>query len=254
LAFLLWLDPTSGGRLPPTSMFYAPKRGVASIYVLGTSDPDKRNPAYKRIVEALLRRVAKVKPDQIRVEHSSLSRKIVDIPFSIYPGLRMPKDLLPVAGFADILADQSALYGEAEQDDEFKLIFQALYGAEHMLADEEKALQDLIAEWDKLSESSDEPFAERISPFGDLYRVNLRPAKELGIKPESIFKAVKRSAFSASEGLDTRKEKLKALLRTAGFNTEDIPDKPLRHSQSYKQQNNPAYRLVKAEEISGLLD
>lgn len=253
MADLLWLEPTRTGRLPPTSVFLASRRSVRSTFVLGTLDPAARRQAYERLVKVLLERVKGCALKNVRVEHSRLSAEIVGSAFSIYAAFRMPKDLLPVTTFAEILAEQEILYHGLEHQDKLKLIFQAVYGGEHMLRRKGTAWQQLCQEWDLLEATFNEPLAERISPEGDLYHINLRPAKELGIDLEKLSEAVERSAERIREEGTGREGRLLPQARSAGIEPDEVLRKPIHHSASYKERVRPAYRLIHAADIGELL-
>jgi len=98
-----------------------------------------------------------------------------------------------------------------------------------------------------------EPLAERISPEGDLYRINLRPAKELGIDLNRLFEAVKRSAEVVTADRARREARILPQSRSVGIEPDMVPKGPFHHSKSYRERVSPAYRLIHAAEIGGLL-
>jgi len=250
---LLWLEPVREGSVPVTSVFFSSGGFVLSTFVLGTFDPLRRQKAYLRILDALLKRTHELSFGDVRIKHSILSRKIVGTEFSSYSYPRPPDDFSASASFAEIIADQQALHGELAEQDKLKLIFQAVYGSEHLLSAAQSAWRSFKDEWDSLDFENAEPFAERISPEGDLYRINLRPAKELGIAPEIIFDAVKRSAACISADLSRRQERILPQSRSVGIKPGMVPRVPVHHSTAYKTSQAPAYRLLLSFEITGLL-
>ncbi|MBN2380682.1 hypothetical protein JXM67_12855 [candidate division WOR-3 bacterium] len=253
MANLLWLKPTAGGNLPPTSIFLATRRAINALFVLGSFNPVLRPKAYERLVTLLYERFKTLGLNDVRVEHSLESGRILGQDLPIYVALRRPKDLLTTTTFSEILAEQQMLHEDLEREDVFKLLYQAINGVQHILTDTEAAWKLLCEEWDSLEIENDEPFAERISPEGDLYRVNLRPAKELALDMSRLFEAMKRSTLLLSAGFEQRKTRLLAAVSSIGVEADEVPEQPLRHSESYKTRVRPAYRLLHASEIAGLL-
>jgi len=289
VAEILWLEPTRETNLPPTSIFFASGRFVLSTFVLGDLDVDRRSKAYRRVVEVILKRSQELAVGDVRVKHSRLSREIVGSAFPPYSFPKPPNDLSPATSFPDIIAEQELLHGKLEEADKLKLIFQAVYGGEHLLSDPEEAWECLQNEWDSIEPESKvgdkcvmgvtgvmslrperklrvivkmprrgtgvtgEPLAERISPEGDLYRINLRPAKELGIDLRELFEAVKRSAEGIANDRARREARLLPQALSVGIEPDKVPKGPFHHSKSYREMVSPAYRLIHASEIAGLL-
>ncbi|MEA3311845.1 MAG: hypothetical protein U9Q76_06465 [candidate division WOR-3 bacterium] len=285
MAELLWLEPTRETNLPPTSIFFASGRFVLSTFVLGDLDVDRRSKAYRRVVEVILKRSQELALGDVRVKHSRLSSEIVGSVFPPYSFPKPPNDLSPATSFPDIIAEQELLHGKLEKADKLKLIFQAVYGGGHLLPDSEAAWECLKNEWDsiepesKVGEKCDtggcvtggvtgvtgtgvtggcvtgtgEPLAERISPEGDLYRINLRPAKELGIDLRRLFEAVKRSAEVVTADRARSEARVLPQSRSVGIEPDMVTNGPFHHSRSYRERVRPAYRLIRAAEIAGLL-
>lgn len=267
MAELLWLEPTREGSLPPTSIFFASGRFVLSTFVLGDFDVDRRSKAYRRVVEVILKRSQELAVGDVRVKHSRLSSEIVGSVFPPYSFPKPPNDLSPATSFPDIIAEQELLHGKLEKADKLKLLFQAVYGGGHLLSDPEVAWEFFQNEWDSIEPESEagekcdtggcvtgtgEPLAERISPEGDLYRINLRPCKELGIDPRQLFCAVKRSAERV-RGESGREVRLLPQALSLGIEPAEVSKGPFHHSSSYSERVRPAYRLIHAAEIAGLL-
>lgn len=250
---LLWLKPTTTGVLPPTSLFFSTGRFVLSTFILGTLDASKREAAYRKIVEILLKRVRTHSLGDVKVKHSRLSREFIGSAFPAYSKPKPPDNLFLDISFTDILADEEYLNGELAKGDKLKLVFQAVFGGEHMLSDITSAWRNFTGEWDSLEQTNDEPLAERISPEGDLYRINLRPAKELGISPKVLFEATTRSAILISGDLKRRKEKILPQSRLLGIESYKVDTETSHHSVPYTARNHPAYRLVHVSEIAELL-
>lgn len=260
------MEPTRETSLPPTSIFFASGRFVLSTFVLGDLDVDRRSKAYRRVVEVILKRSQELAVGDVRVKHSRLSREIVGSAFPPYSFPKPPNDLSPATSFPDIIAEQELLHGKLEEADKLKLIFQAVYGGGHLLSDPDRAWKCLQNEWDFLRPENKagkrrvtgtgvtgEPLAERISPEGDLYRINLRPAKELGIDLSHLFEAVKRSAEGIANDRARREARLLPQALSVGIEPDKVPKGSFHHSKPYRERVSPAYRLIHASEITGLL-
>lgn len=268
MAEILWLEPTRETNLPPTSIFFASGRFVLSTFVLGDLDVDRRSKAYRRVVEVILKRSQELAVGDVRVKHSRLSREIVGSAFPPYSFPKPPNDLSPATSFPDIIAEQELLHGKLEEADKLKLIFQAVYGGEHLLSHAKAMWESLQNEWDSIEPESEagekcdtggcvtgtgEPLAEQISPEGDLYRINLRPAKELGVDLRELFEAVKRSAEGIANDRARREARLLPQALSVGIEPDKVPKGSFQHSKSYRERVLPAYRLIHASEIAGLL-
>lgn len=144
-------------------------------------------------------------------------------------------------------------------EDLAKLLYQGVFGADHLLRDGKRFRHELLEEWEWVDEGEcpGEPLFEPVDPLGRTYRLNLRPAKRLGADPEALAELLlgqprKRGRMEeferqwemvvelASEGeIPFSAEKLRAyggLLRETGI----IP----RHSTSYSRANRPHYRII----------
>ncbi|MFO8034823.1 MAG: hypothetical protein R6U88_06715 [Candidatus Bipolaricaulota bacterium] len=142
--------------------------------------------------------------------------------------------------------------------DAVKLLFQAVSGMDHLLADRTAFRRALEAEWARSGHPlSHERLLEPVHPGRKILRLNLRPAKAAGIpKGELIWFLSGQSLIGGS-----RKE----LARTAWWSVEaarrgriPLPASRLKelwdaalghghppgHSPAYRRAASPAYRLV----------
>lgn len=140
--------------------------------------------------------------------------------------------------------------------DIMKLCFQAAFGAEHLLSDKEAAFKYLEEEL-RSAEPVDEPLFERISP--DYCRIGLGAWKQRNLPIDWLFRMFSFSASTANgdEGLFQQYvETANSLIRSG-----DIPVSgwdiyksryeaeglhAVHHSQTYRQNEKPSYRVVKA--------
>ncbi len=250
---ILWLEPTGGGELPPSSVFFASGRFVLSTFVIGCKDVFRRRNAYERCAKVLADRARTLATGDIRVKHSHLSAELIGTKYPPYSFANPPRDLSLAASFPDIIAEQEALHGPLEEPDRIKLVSQAVYGGGHLLTNLKTAWDMLVVEWQSLERAGTEPLAERISPEADVYRINLRAAKELGLNLEETFDALKRSAELVSADIARREIQLASQASSLGIKPERILPHPPHHSTPYRQRVKPAYRLIHASLITELL-
>ena len=149
--------------------------------------------------------------------------------------------------------------------DAVKLCYQASFGAEHLLSNEERARAYLESEFN-LVESTNEPLFERISP--DICRVNLGAWKREKRDLKILFEAFKGSAFLR----ENAKEIFLSYLEIAEKIMEsELPDfdksawlafldeykmagmPPIHHSEEYRASEKPSYRIVKITELEKIL-
>lgn len=157
--------------------------------------------------------------------------------------------------FTSILRRHAGVYSAMECADAVKLCYQAEFGGEHLLGDAESALALIRKESPSAPADTalSEPCGERVS------RLYLGPAREAGLREETIAQLFCRSAEERSgsadgflrrlsdlkENIDAFSFDLQALDRfLAGYDFSTLP--PLRHSESYRRLYRPAYRLISA--------
>ena len=151
--------------------------------------------------------------------------------------------------------------------DLYKLLYQGVFGVGHIM--DEGALDWLRAEAEKLDieENPDEPLLEDISADGKIVRVNLRPYLRRGLPLEGLFEAMKETSRldgSKEEFMDAW-DVLKALVASGRLEV-DIGEfkwldeelqregcRPHHHSEAYRNEYRPAYRVVTRESLSGVL-
>lgn len=158
----------------------------------------------------------------------------------------------------DIWREQVCRHPSMEPQDVIKLCYQVAFGAEHLLEDREAAKAYFEREFDQAQSEVDEPLTEFIG--NGMYRVNLGAWRKHRLPPEWLFRMFAETASSSPKD---RKAKFAACVREAGelvaagvfrFDkgnweaylqgyplTEPVP---VHHSESYRQGEKPAYRLV----------
>lgn len=168
------------------------------------------------------------------------------------------------------LVHQAAAHPSMEPQDVFKLIFQAAFGAEHLLMDKAAAYAYLEKEYEAVS-AEQEPLYEQIQ--ANRYRVNLRAWKMREMPIQWLFRmfvsSVERHAKCNEESKqDFRQENFTQYIETAkdalkegafAFSYEEFLQyteeyekagpRAVHHSEGYRAAERPAYRLVNGEYV-----
>lgn len=165
----------------------------------------------------------------------------------------------------DALLDFAIPAWKAEREfrieDAYKHLYQATRGGEHAAPNREAAKVWLEREWVSLGDQST---GERewvpLCPGGEIGRLNLRPFKAGGGKPDDLLDAFLESAneyrSEPKAFTDAWAELSKRLKRKsvgaitykewhrldAAMNKKDYP--AIHHSETYSQANRPAYRII----------
>lgn len=164
-----------------------------------------------------------------------------------------PKDFLP------LVRAHAERHPLLEAQDIYKFLFQACLGAEHAAPDEAGALAWLEREIATMGPGPTEPMTEALTPDGSLVRVHLRPFVARGGDVKQLaraFRATAQRTFGSREDLAhawqavVELENAGALaldpsevrefgerMRAAGFG-------PVRHSERFRAEYRPAYRVV----------
>lgn len=167
--------------------------------------------------------------------------------------------------FEYYFSEQINRHPSMQYQDAVKLCYQAAFGAEHILSDLERAYNYLVAEFNEVL-PTDEPLYEQISP--SVARVNLGAWKREGLLIETLFDLFKNSALV----LENSNEKFVESLNIAQeILSEKIPEfdrnvwlaflenhkkegmPPVHHSDFYRENENPHYRIVKITELEKIL-
>ena len=152
--------------------------------------------------------------------------------------------------------------------DFYKLLYQGFFGVGHIM--DEGALDWLRSEAEKLDieENPDERLLEEVSADGKIVRVNLRPYLRRGLPLEGLLDAMEKTALR--EG--SREEFLEAWdvfkgLAASGEVRVDSGElealdgelqregpSPHHHSNAYREEYHPAYRIVRREFLEGMIE
>ena len=147
-----------------------------------------------------------------------------------------------------------------EIQDTYKLIYQSVFGIQHILDDKERAKIYLQQEFESINTDGHEDLIENISVSGGTVRLNLRPFKNRNGNIDHLFQAMLHSAeeiaSSVQEFLDLWNQFKQAVFRaelnfdktelSAFDHKMKLENYPARHhSAAYRAANRPAYRVLK---------
>ncbi len=167
-----------------------------------------------------------------------------------------------------MLLEHAKRYPQLEPQDCYKLLFQAVLGAEHAVADEAGARKWMENELASLGDGPDEPLVDSIAPDGALARVHLRQFVARGgdaAKLVRAFVATAQRKFGTRDQLAEDWNQVVALaeekrlpftaaaarefgdkMRTAGWPA-------VHHSKAFGAVYRPAYRVIARELLSGVV-
>ncbi len=157
-------------------------------------------------------------------------------------------------GFEAYLLEQLQNHPSLQPQDAVKLCYQAAFGAEHLLADADRAAAYLRVEYESVA-PQDIPLYECVSP--EVCRVNLAAWKYHGLPVEWLFRIFSASAKEKYAGEVLFRAYLKQaaeVLAGNAFSGEDWERylreyekngiSPVHHSEIYRKQEHPAYRII----------
>lgn len=149
-----------------------------------------------------------------------------------------------------------------EVADVYKMLYQSVFGIQHILHDKAKQYLEKELSTLDMSKLPDETLIENISVDNVMVRINLRPFKMQGLSSDKLFSAM---ITSAKETRRTQKaflnlwNQFKSLVEAGRLNFDrsslkDFDEKvkkenypPCHHSERYRRSYSPAYRVVKKE-------
>lgn len=193
------------------------------------------------------------------------------IAFSLFvvSTLQAQTESLPYWSVKRLVEHHLDRYPEMGVEDVYKMLYQANFGVEHLLADTAAVRTFLLAELAELNETiANEALVERISCDGLIVRVNLRPFKQAGMDAELLVRAMfATAATTRPDTLMFRRQwnEFEGLVRY-GFLRFNVPDVeafsgriasniivPIHHSQAYERAYHPAYRIVRRDVLDRIL-
>lgn len=154
----------------------------------------------------------------------------------------------------DYLREQVALHPSMQAQDVVKLLFQAAFGAEHLLSDKDATFRRLQKEFEEIETTNmSEKLYEQI--HDKVCRINLREWKRRNMPLSWLFRIFIESAsyaglYGGHELFNESLQEAEVLIREGVFRfslkewEETTKQGPVHHSEIYRQQEQPAYRIV----------
>lgn len=171
-------------------------------------------------------------------------------------------------GLLTLLKKHLSWYPLMELRDVYKLLYQGVMGAEHLMPSHEEYTRCLMAEFEPLQPDPTERLLEPLRPDGLLYRLNLRPYKARRQGLEQLIPFLLESAkpvTGTSTELQATWVRFVELCEGRQFNQfstntvhgfaywlVEMAFPAVHHSEVYQRAYNPAYRLIAAEFIHEL--
>lgn len=148
------------------------------------------------------------------------------------------------------LKEELLLHPLMQPSDAAKFCFQAVFGAEHLLADQKAAEARFFAEFEAVS-PAERPLVQNLS---DRYcRVDIAAWKKAGLPPEKLFSLFLKTAQTPSgstlSDLETMLAQVEPIFsekRWAEFLAQ-YPRTPVHHSEIYRNAYFPSYRVVRRD-------
>lgn len=163
------------------------------------------------------------------------------------------------------LMQQAERHPSMEPRDVFKMIFQAAFGAEHLLKDKEAAYAYFQKEYESVL-PKEEPLYEQIG--AKVYRVNLSGWKKRKLPSEWLFRMFVGSVEKQADNKDGKQQTFWQYVEEAeaavfegvfSFSHQEFTQytgeykkaglRAVHHSDCYRVAEKPAYRLVSGEYI-----
>jgi len=159
-------------------------------------------------------------------------------------------------------------YPRMEPRDLYKLLYQGVMGPEHLIASQEEFTRYLKVEFRRLRPDLHERLFEPVLPDQSLLRLNLRPFKSRQIPLESLVPLLLETAGSFSGELTALRAAWKGFVQSCehgwitNFNIREVNQftswlekmefPAVHHSEVYRREYQPAYRLIAAQFIHRL--
>ena len=160
-------------------------------------------------------------------------------------------------------------YPLMELRDVYKLLYQGVMGAEHLMPSREEYTRYLEAEFEPLQPDPTERLLEPVRPDGALYRLNLRPYKAHQLELDQLISYLLETAQiikGTKSELITIWQKFCQLCMHGHMRIFDPADiepftrwlehveyPALHHSEAYGREYRPAYRLIATKFLQTLV-
>lgn len=152
---------------------------------------------------------------------------------------------------AQLLSEHYVNFPELEVQDAVKLLYQRYMGPGHLVANEQAALEHLLAEWDSIPADPDMPLSHSLG--NGLCRLNLSACKAISLSPKtiaSLFFLTARDFSPAPFRLEHSLDAVYSLpfppdqitVYLDSYRAQGCP--MVSHSDRYRACYHPAYRVV----------
>lgn len=156
-----------------------------------------------------------------------------------------------------------------EIQDVYKMLFQGVFGAEHLLNDVERAKAYLEEEWRRVPADKNVVLIEPVSVDGKINRVNIQRCKAEGIDRQALWEAFYASVSHVHADKNEFEKTwvtFAELCRTESWpflanevtafgqdtKSENWPAK--HHTSAYREVNYPAYRVLLKSEFNNIIN
>jgi len=153
--------------------------------------------------------------------------------------------------------------------DVYKLLYQGVFGAEHLLSDAERAITILNEEWQRVPANKTEALFEPLSIDGNVVRANIRRCKAEEITVEQLW-TIFYTSVTKVRATKSDFEKVwdgfveLCRLQHLPFQADDAHQFGIQaksegwpakhHSAAYREANYPAYRVVLKDNFAKIAD
>jgi hypothetical protein len=167
---------------------------------------------------------------------------------------------------AELIGEHKAARPAMQARDAYKLLYQGVFGVGHIMGPGAWDYLQNEAESVDPSDQPDESLIESVSLDGSIVRVNLRPLLREGYPLNKLMEAMRLSDIAGnpisfleswdafvklvwSGQLDFEHNEVDAINKVLD---RDAPQ-PMHHTQEYRDNYHPAYRVVRRQEILKIL-
>ena len=166
----------------------------------------------------------------------------------------------------NILRFHAEKYRKMQPTDAVKLLYQNEFGGGHLVSNPEKSLEYLSAEYNRIQQRKDVPLTEEIG--NGIVRVSLAALDENNPSCEALNEIFVKSSQLVKGNLSSFIEKLSVLKKLTqegifAFSSEELEEylsayekagfPAVSHSEVYRREYAPAYRIVVEEELKKLI-
>ncbi len=176
----------------------------------------------------------------------------------------------------DLLFDECARHSSAGVDDVYKFVHQGCCGPGHAVRSRDESMRRLLTEWEAADGHNGESLSTPVDPHGRYARLHLGPYRQAGGSLSHLLDAFLQSAHPISTaGVEELQNVWTAIVQS--WATHEHPSKSAaqritaqqlanfgegaarngwsarRHSDAYRAETAPAYRVIRVELVGGMV-